>query len=64
MQHGIGLQSSIWNNNLKSTFLLVSFPLVILGMFWGVFFGMHGTVEGATKMSLDYFIYMKTAHIF
>ena len=40
MKHGIGLQSSIWNNNLKSTFLLVSFPLVILLMVWIVFFAL------------------------
>ncbi len=38
MKHGIGLQSSIWNNNLKSAFLLISFPLVITFMSWAVIF--------------------------
>ena len=30
----VGLQTQIWNNNLKSTILLVMFPLVILGLAW------------------------------
>jgi heat shock protein HtpX len=30
----VGLQSQIWNNNLKSTILLIMFPLVILGLAW------------------------------
>lgn len=38
MKHGIGLQSSIWNNNLKSGFLLISFPLVITFMSWAVIY--------------------------
>lgn len=38
MKHEIGLQSSIWNNNLKSAFLLISFPLVITFMLWSVIF--------------------------
>ncbi len=29
-----GLQTQIWNNNLKSTILLIMFPLVILGLAW------------------------------
>jgi heat shock protein HtpX len=29
-----GLQTQIWNNNLKSTILLILFPLVILGLAW------------------------------
>lgn len=41
MKHGIGLQSSIWNNNLKSICLLVSFPLVIAGMIWAVVFAKY-----------------------
>ena len=32
----VGLQSSIWNNNLKSTLLLIGFPLVILGLFLAI----------------------------
>jgi len=30
----IGLQTQIWNNNLRSTILLMLFPLVILGLAW------------------------------
>jgi hypothetical protein len=30
----VGLQTQIWNNNLKSTILLIMFPLVILGLAW------------------------------
>ncbi|PIR38652.1 MAG: protease [Alphaproteobacteria bacterium CG11_big_fil_rev_8_21_14_0_20_39_49] len=58
MQHGIGLQSSIWNNNLKSMFLLLSFPFVILGMCWAVFFAMTGTVQEANKMATDGFVFV------
>ncbi|MDA0782011.1 MAG: M48 family metallopeptidase [Rickettsiales bacterium] len=58
MQHGIGLQSSIWNNNLKSMFLLLSFPFVILGMCWAVFFAMTGTAQEANKMATDSFVFV------
>lgn len=34
MKHGIGIQSSIWNNNLKSLGLLFGFPLVVMFMVW------------------------------
>jgi heat shock protein HtpX len=34
----VGLQSQIWNNNLKSTILLVMFPLVILALAWLFFY--------------------------
>ncbi|MFP4367776.1 MAG: M48 family metallopeptidase [Bacteroidales bacterium] len=30
----VGLQTQIWNNNLKSTILLIMFPVVILGLAW------------------------------
>ena len=30
----VGIQTQIWNNNLKSTILLIMFPLVILGLAW------------------------------
>ena len=30
----VGIQTQIWNNNLKSTILLILFPLVILGLAW------------------------------
>ena len=34
----VGLQSQIWNNNLKSSILLVMFPLVILALAWLFFY--------------------------
>jgi heat shock protein HtpX len=34
MGNVVGLQTSIWNNNLKSIFLLISFPCVIASMVW------------------------------
>jgi heat shock protein HtpX len=34
----VGLQTQIWNNNLKSTILLFMFPLVILGLAWLFFY--------------------------
>ncbi len=30
-----GLQSHIWNNNLKSILLLVSYPLILMALLWG-----------------------------
>ncbi len=30
----VGLQTQIWNNNIRSTILLIMFPLVILGLAW------------------------------
>lgn len=54
MQHGIGLQSSIWNNNLKSVILLVSFPLIIGGMCWLALFASFADVNAANNVSLAY----------
>lgn len=36
----VGLQTHIWNNNLRSTILLVGFPVLLLGMIWALTFGM------------------------
>lgn len=36
--HKVGIQTNIWNNNLKSAFLLISFPFVIAMMFWMMIF--------------------------
>jgi heat shock protein HtpX len=30
----VGLQTYIWNNNIKSTLLLLGFPVLLLGMVW------------------------------
>ena len=37
----VGIQTSIWNNNLKSAFLLISFPFVIALMLWTVIFAIQ-----------------------
>jgi heat shock protein HtpX len=34
----VGLQTQIWNNNLKSTILLIMFPVVLLGLSWLFFY--------------------------
>ncbi len=44
----VGLQTQIWNNNLKSTLLLIMFPLVVVGLTWLFFFltrGEHYTMD-------------------
>lgn len=40
-----GLQSSIWNNNLRSILLLAVYPFIVMGLVWAcaaVFSGFHG----------------------
>jgi len=34
----IGLQSQIWRNNFKSSFLLIAFPALLLGLVWLFFY--------------------------
>ncbi len=34
----VGLQTQIWNNNLKSIILLIMFPLVVFGLVWLFFY--------------------------
>jgi heat shock protein HtpX len=47
-----GLQTSIWNNNIKSVLLLAFYPFLLIGLLWaigaaiGAFMG-SGTVNGA-----------------
>lgn len=36
----IGLQTHIWNNNLRSAFLLAGFPVLLLGMVYAITLGM------------------------
>ena len=38
----VGLQTYIWNNNLRSTLLLLSFPVLLLGMVYAVVLLMMG----------------------
>jgi len=45
-QHAIGLKSLIWNNNLRSLGLLLAYPLLMLGVLWGI-----GYVSAATGMN-------------
>jgi len=49
-----GLKTHIWNNNLKSTFLLIAFPLLLLILAYGLillFFGF--TSEGNIEQGLQ-----------
>lgn len=52
----VGLKTQIWNNNAKSILLLMGFPLLILIMLWGFFFGLalldvHGVPYGSNPFS-------------
>jgi heat shock protein HtpX len=38
----VGLQTHIWNNNLRSAFLLAGFPVLLLGMVFVIVLGMVG----------------------
>lgn len=40
MPSAVGLQTHIWNNNLKSVLLLLGYPLLLLFMLWAFFFGL------------------------
>jgi len=58
-----GLKTQIWNNNLKSIILLVSYPFVLLAMIWAFFvltgFGVQMSPDasatgGATSLVISY----------
>ena len=54
MLEAYGLKTHIWNNNLKSTFLLIAFPLLLLILAYGLillFFGF--TSEGNIEQGLQ-----------
>ena len=54
MLEAYGLKTHIWNNNLRSTFLLIAFPVLLLFMAYGimlVFFGF--TSEGNMEQGLQ-----------
>src|SRR4051812_22854957 len=38
----IGLQTHIWNNNIRSSLLLVGFPVLLLGLVYALTFAMIG----------------------
>lgn len=49
----VGLQTQIWNNNLKSIFLLAMFPFILLGMVWS-FFALSSLYANSIKQSSGY----------
>ena len=48
MFQATGLQTHIWNNNLRSALLLAGFPVLLVGMIWGLDFGLH-MLDGSLK---------------
>jgi heat shock protein HtpX len=47
-----GLQTYIWNNNLRSALLLAGFPVLLVGMIWGLDFAfamLGGSIETMDK---------------
>lgn len=56
--HKVGIQTSIWNNNLKSAFLLISFPFIIAMMFWMMIFAFQ-----LVATSEDGILWGESAHI-
>jgi heat shock protein HtpX len=54
-----GLQTYIWNNNLRSILLLVFYPALLCGMAWliaasiGVFGGYHGNPDYALRVGVN-----------
>jgi heat shock protein HtpX len=58
MLEAYGLKTHIWNNNLKSTFLLIAFPLLLLILAYGLillFFGFtsEGNVEQGLRLATN-----------
>lgn len=49
----VGLQTHIWNNNLKSVLLLLSYPLLIVGMLWLIAFSAGYIYYGGNVISYD-----------
>jgi heat shock protein HtpX len=47
-----GLQTYIWNNNLRSALLLAGFPVLLIGMIWGLDFAAH--MLGGSVKSVGY----------
>ncbi len=52
----VGLQTFIWNNNLKSSLLLLSFPLLLLGMLYTFFYLYFAGNESAGTLAGTYFL--------
>lgn len=47
----VGLQTHIWENDLKSVMLLALFPVILLLLMYGLFVGYVGFAEGAETVS-------------
>ena len=48
----VGLQTYIWNNNLRSVLLLVGFPVLLLGMVFCLTLGMIWARHAASRLRL------------
>ncbi|MCB1721844.1 MAG: M48 family metallopeptidase [Rhodospirillales bacterium] len=59
--HPAGLQTHIWNNNLKSVLLLIFYPLLIIGMIWLLAFVSGYIYYGGSIHSYDGIINGQTA---
>ncbi|MCB9982859.1 MAG: M48 family metallopeptidase [Rhodospirillales bacterium] len=59
--HPAGLQTHIWNNNLKSVLLLIFYPLLIVGMIWLLAFASGYIYYGGSINSYDGIINGQTA---
>jgi heat shock protein HtpX len=49
----VGLQTHIWNNNLKSVLLLLGYPLLLLGMLWAFSAGMALSAPDGRASALE-----------
>lgn len=52
MPKAIGLSTWQWDNNIKSILLLLAFPLLLLGILWGIFFVM-GALNATPSGTVD-----------
>lgn len=60
----VGIRTSLWNNNFKSLFLLIIFPLILGGLIWSILmywsedynFALSGTLLGLSFVGIWFFI--------
>lgn len=52
MPKAIGLSTWQWDNNIKSILLLLAFPVLLLGILWGIFFVM-GALNATPSGTVD-----------
>lgn len=52
----VGLQTQIWRNNIKSTILLIAFPILLLSLTWLFFYFFFYGSEFQIEESNDYFL--------